>query len=417
MRTFTLSFFLLLVSTISFTQDVNQCRNIVNLVIESINKQSTSNLMELLAPDFTIAGQKGEVAKIVLHQLFSQLDEIVISSNEKSKTLADERLEMKYIIEYEKLGRKEATFLFNAQNLLQELSLFDMEIKKMGKNSEVLKASSDIIRIPIDRASNLILVDVWLNNEKRKFLLDTGSPKVVLNSRYIQTDKKPQKTISSTIGVGGYVSGMNIHTVDSLVFGGIKMVKQKLLTLDLAHIEEQLDEEIHGLIGYELFKDYDLLFNYDKQYIEFINPDVIEKYLKSDLESRSIDNIPFDLQGHIPVIEVNINGTLYPLGLDCGAEANLIDIKFFQNIKNSMEELTTDQLTGADNNKNEILSGHLKEMNIGNTIFKSIPTIFSDISHINKAYKTRLSGLVGFPVLSKQKTIISYARGELIFIG
>ena len=98
-------------------------------------------------------------------------------------------------------------------------------------------------------AGKLIAVDVLLNGQKRKFILDSGSPMVILNSKYIEQDSTERK-ISSVEGVNGKISGMDIEKIDSLDFSGIRMVNQKVITIDLAHLEEDLEFEIHGLIGY-----------------------------------------------------------------------------------------------------------------------------------------------------------------------
>ena len=45
-----------------------------------------------------------------------------------------------------------------------------------------------------------------------------------------------------------------------------------------------------------------------------------------------------------------------------------------------------------------------------------LPFTFNDISHLNNAYKMEIDGLIGYEVLSKQKTLISYKRKEIIFI-
>ena len=49
-----------------------------------------------------------------------------------------------------------------------------------------------------------------LNGQKRKFILDSGSPMVILNSKYIEQDSTERK-ISSVEGVNGKISGMDIE--------------------------------------------------------------------------------------------------------------------------------------------------------------------------------------------------------------
>ena len=85
-------------------------------------------------------------------------------------------------------------------------------------------------------------------------------------------------------------------------------------------------------------------------------------------------------------------------------------------LKKYISQIKIDKLVGADNNPKKIKKGEIKKMIIGNKEFKNLTTVFSDISHLNEAYGLNLDGLVGYQVLSKQKTLISFARKEMIFI-
>lgn len=416
MKKFILLVFLVGTGHIAFSQDIDVCRSIVDATLKGINDHSSENLQKYLAPNFSIAGQKGEMAKMVLTQLFTQLDETVQSSEVISEKKENGTLTSKYSIAYAKMGTREATFLFNEQNLLQELSLFSMEVKTVNSTSEVQQTSSDIIQIPFQMAGNLIAVDVELNGEKRSFILDSGSPKVILNSRLSVSPKTTQRKLSSAKGVNGTISGMDIQNVESIDFKGIQMVEQDILTLDLAHLEEELGQEIYGLVGFELIKAYDILFDYQEQMLTLIKPDAFRSFKTKNLANNRLTQVPIKMQGHIPVVEARIDNKRYSFGIDCGAETNLIDEDVLPALKKMIVNRTTDSLTGADNIKKKVEKGDIKRMDIENKTFISSSTLFSDISHLNKAYKLQIDGLIGFPILSKQKTLLSFARQELIFI-
>ncbi len=410
-------FFLVFLVFFQFTsaQNIDECRKVVQLTTESITNASTSGLNDYLADDFSIAGQKGEIARVVLSQLLSQLGEIVKSSKETNIIKHDKALELIYSVEYEKMGIKEATFLFNEENQLQELNLFKMEVKTMSNESEVLKSSKNVIEVPFEMVSKLLAVDVILNGTRRKFILDSGAPKTILNSSHTKNGKA-ERTISSSKGVGGNISGMDIEKVTSLDFNGIQLNDQELITLDLSHLEKELEYEFYGLIGYDLIKDYDIIFDYEKDTVTLIRAEAYEDYKNEKLWSSRLETIPFELKGHIPVIEAKINETILKFGIDCGAESNLIDDDLFQILKKSTSKIKTDELIGADNNVKEVIKGRISKMTIGDKLFEKLNTSFSDISHLNKAYQLNLDGLIGYPILSQQKTLISYRRKELIFI-
>jgi len=413
-----LSILLILISICqeSFSQELETCQKIVNLTIESINNQSKAELEEHLAPDFSMAGHEGEIAKMILSQLLTQLDETVLSANMISDNKTDSGLELKYNIEYERKGAKQATFLFNDQNLLQELHLFKMQVKKMSERSDVTMGSSDVITIPFKLAGNLIVVAVQLNTVTRNFILDTGCPRVILNARYISSGDTTQQRLSSVKGVGGKIAGLDIQELESLDFGGIQMNSQDILTLDLTHLEEGLEQDIYGLIGFEMIKDYDLLFDYQEQVLTLIKPEVFETFKNNNFANKELTTLQLSLRGHIPVVEGSINNQTFNLGIDSGAESNLIDDGLYKSLKKSTKNQSTDELIGADNNSRTVNTGDIKRMTLGNKTFKLLPTVYSDISHLNKANKLNIDGLIGFPILSRQKTLISFERKELVFI-
>lgn len=407
---------LLFFTQVMVAQDINECRKIVEITVESINNSSSEGLNIYLADDFTIADQKGEIAKIVLNQLFSQLGESVNSHQEIRQNRIGKELELVYNIDYKKMGVKEAVFIFTENNLLKELALFKMEVKTMNDKTNIEKSSQDVIEIPFTMAGNLIAVKVFLNGEYRTFILDSGAPKVILNSKYISEKDTTKKTISSAKGVSGNISGMDIMKVEQLDFSGIKLNNQDVITLDLSHLEESLETDLYGLIGYELIKDYDIIFDYKKLKLTLINPATFEKYRNENLSDATLQKIPFDLESHIPIVKSQIGSLTLTYGIDCGAGTNLISDKLFEPLKKYTKQIKTDTLIGAENQPQKVNKGKIKKTKIGTKFFKNLSTIFSDISHLNEGYKIHIDGLIGYEILHKQKTLISYIRKEMIFI-
>jgi len=381
MRIMNLLWILLFFSHTIIAQDITECTKVVDLTVTSINKQSTDELSKYLSDDFMIAGQKGVVAKIVLKQLFSQLGETVKSHHQEAVIESENELVLKYNIDYENKGMKEATFTFNRDNLLKGLELFEMEVKTMKGESEVQKPDNSIIEIPFNLAGKFIVVDVELDGEKKPFILDTGSPKVILNSKHMPGFDSNQKSISSTKGVNGNISGMDISKVNKLDFGGIQLVDQKVVTLDLSKLEEELGMEFYGLIGYELIKEFDIIIDYEKQVLIFIDPEVFDNYRIENLSDNTLEKIPFSLESHIPVVKVQIHGESYFFGIDSGAETNLIDNRLWTSLKQCVRDIGTDELSGAGPIMREVKTGKIKKTKIGNTEYKNLDTVFSDISH------------------------------------
>ena len=407
---------LLFLSQSIFSQDLDEQRAIVKKTFEALIQHSSAPIEDGLSDDFTIAGQKGEIAKKVLAQLFSQLNDSVISFEETDKIKGPNWTELVYSVQYKNKGQKQSTFIFNKENKLKELSLFEMEVKTLSENVETEKSDQNFIEIPFELARKLISVKVLLNGTERTFLLDTGSPRVILNSKYL--DNSTEQTMSSTKDVNSHsVSGMDIVKVNKLEFAGITLKDQRVISSNLEHLEEGLGIPIHGLIGYEMIRDYDILFDYRNKKIALINPEYFEEFSRKNL-GKNLVSLPLHMKGHLPTIQSGIGNRTYHFAIDSGAESNLIDDHLFQQLKENLKTIGNNVLKGADKKSKNVKTAVIKKMYIGGEKFKNIPTVFSDVRHFNKnENEIKIDGIVGYPVLSGQKTIVSYKRKEVIFVN
>ena len=85
-----------------------------------------------------------------------------------------------------------------------------------------------------------------------------------------------------------------------------------------------------------MIKDYDVLFDYENKLINLIQPDKFDAYRTENLKDFDVEVVPMSLSGHIPIIEVKIGEETLKMGIDCGAEYNLIDQSFFPKVKNKI---------------------------------------------------------------------------------
>ncbi len=413
----TILFFICLAIAIQVQgQDYTQCTEIVKMTMDAVDNKSIGSLEDHLAENFEIAGQTGAIAKLVLNQLILQLNATVESYTELIKVEENNTLLLTYEVEYVPLGIKKASFLFNENNKIEKLELLEIQVKTMDQDTKLEMITENVIEIPFTMAGNLVLIEAMLDGEKRSFILDSGAPILILNSKYTSNQDSSQQTISSAKGVGGSISGMDIKEIDSFNLNRIKLINQSLVSIDISHLEEALDTEIHGLIGFEIIKDYDLIIDYQSMLIYLVLPSEMTSFLTSKYGEKSLVKVPFKMEGHIPVIESKIGNEIYSFGLDTGAESNLLDDDLFDSTKQFCSELTTDELTGADKKVSVINKGEINKMEIGDKSFENVTTVYSDISHINEGYNLTIDGLIGYPILSQQISVLSFSTNEIIFI-
>ncbi len=270
--------------------------------------------------------------------------------------------------------------------------------------------------VPFKKINNLIVVDAEINHQRGQFILDSGCPKVVLNSKYILEHDNPLK--EALKGANGEISGVGSMKIERIKFSEIKMEDIEALTMDLSHLEKELQEDfrLDGLIGYEMIKEYDILYDYSSNIIVLIEPDYFKEYKKEYLSKYHLQAIEFDFLGHIPVFKAFMNEKEYFFGLDCGAQANLIDIELLDELENVVKKEEEAVLHGADKIENKIIKGTIYKTQVGNIEFKNMTTVFSSMAHLNADETIKMNGLMGAELLSKQKTVIRHKEKEILFI-
>lgn len=416
MKHILLAILIVVFSTTAFAQNRVECEKIVSIVFDAVSKQDMSLIKPFLSEDVKISGQSSPISEKVLEQLVNSLGAIkafTLTESDSSTILT-----MKYEVEYEKFGKKQAFFEFDQNNKIRTMDLLKIEIKTVKKDPAKMEYNpSNVIEIPFTRMKDLIVVKASINGEERDFILDSGLGFTSINSKYIgkNTTETEKNVLITTKSVHNEsLSGTNVVRTN-IDFYGIRLHDQEVLTLDISHLEFE-GRPIYGLIGHDFLSKYDVLFDYKKNLVVLINPDYFETYRKEKLARDLIETLPFELRGHIPILQIKIGNDYYKMGLDCGATVNLFDINILSKIKGNLKKITTNGLSGASKNNKDVTHAVLKKFYAGTTLYKNTKTVFSDISHLNKAKNVKIDGLLGYEFLSKQLTLLSYQRKELLLI-
>lgn len=403
-------------------QSVTECEKIVHETIHAINIRSAENLHAYLAPDFECSGQTGNIAKLVLNQIAGQLNDNISEFKKISESKDEEGLTLVYQFTYSRIGERTATFVFDEENRIKRLDLFTVMVKKADSDFKIEKPKAKAITVPIEvTADNLIVVSATINGEECKFIIDSGAPSLYLNSKYFLENGKGKaiSTINTSKDVtGSSINGQDVVTVDSFCFKGIQAKDIKVMMSDLSHLENGM--EIHGLIGYSIYKDYDLLFDYRNKTLTLINPDYTDTFLNENGCKYIEESLYFNNEktlSHIPCVKARIDNTEFLMGIDCGAGTNLLDAGLWEALKRNLKNVGTTDLKGANNGTAaEVHEGKLKSMKIGRKTFRNTNTVFSNIDHLNSERTEAIQGIIGYEILSRQKTVLCYKKKRMLFI-
>ena len=275
-------------------------------------------------------------------------------------------------------------------------------------------------KIRFELINNLIVFPLELNGIELSFVLDTGVSKPILFN-LVNTDSLEIKRVE-TIYLRGLGEGGSIQALRSkgnmLRIGDAINVNQDVYVVfdNSLNFTPRLGVPVHGIIGYDLFKDFVVEVNYGSKFIRLFDPDTY-KYKKS----KKWQTIPITLNNKKPYLdaEVEIDSEIIPVKLlmDTGGsdalwlfeskEKGLIpdDEMYFHDYLGK-------GLSGSVYGKRTKIDG----FKVGEYIQKNVNVAFPDSSSLSlaKNYKER-NGSISGNVLKRFNIYFDYNNLKLQF--
>lgn len=262
--------------------------------------------------------------------------------------------------------------------------------------------------IPFELDGGLIFLDANLKGQKDSYIFDTGAPSLVLNSNF--SSHKSTKNSNALKGICGRINVQKLK-IKNFIFGLFKKKKVNALETNISHLENLKKRKIKGLVGQSIINDYETLIDYKDRKITIFKPNRQKVYHKTE-QPHTV--VPFEMNKHIPVVTVLINGKTFKFGIDTGAELNVINERIFHLIDSeSISDWTTKKIRGIGKNAKRVGAGKMKEIEVQGESFKDMDFVVSNLSVFNKKKKVKLDGLLGYPFLSSGKFSINYKKESL----
>ena len=117
--------------------------------------------------------------------------------------------------------------------------------------------------IPFTRAGNLILVKGRADSIEGNFILDTGAPYLVLNLTYFRNygTVVPNEEQASIAGIGSPVAKT---VLKNFTLGTFHYTRVNADLTNLGNIENSKGVKIIGLLGVALFKQFEMIIDYER---------------------------------------------------------------------------------------------------------------------------------------------------------
>lgn len=379
--------------------------------IEGLNKHSYITAQKYISKDFSIEGVPEEYMKQAFSQLFGSFPVKITQYLNKSQKKGT------YGTIY--------TISMNANDRITDVE-FELDKDNKVLSCSMLRAQrpGDMVtednsklnayaEIDFEVVNGIIIIPVELNGQQVKFILDTGAPMLVINSKADSTGSNI--VLGAAQGIGGNVQDMGFAHVSSFTWGGGSYLSFDTVSMDLSHLEAELDMKFVGLISKAELEPFEAYFDYANKKLRLYKLTETGDLEEPDKLSGWVDEVKFTLGRHIACFKAKVGKKQMMMGLDTGAQSCLLDDDFLPKFEKELKDVSVDTLRGADVNRTTVTTGTIAMTMVNKLTFPDMTYAFSDISEMNNAYGLKIDGLLGYPFLSKQPTSINYRKKTLRF--
>jgi hypothetical protein len=270
--------------------------------------------------------------------------------------------------------------------------------------------------LPFTRQGNLILIKAQADTSQGNFILDTGAQKLVLNLTYFRhypRDFSANALQTGATGVGGEASQTLINRFS---LGTLDYPPMQADLVNLGHLENSKGIKILGLLGIALFKQCELIIDFEKSliYLHRIGRKEAATYRHKQLTDTSAFNIvPIFMRDNRIVTRTIMAGKKLEFIIDCAAESNLLDSRLPNKIFQDVIITKRVMLLGTGNKKIEALAGNVKNMTIGNKTIGTLPVVITNLENTCFSYNGCINGILGFDFLSLNKVGFNFVKNQM----
>lgn len=273
-------------------------------------------------------------------------------------------------------------------------------------------------KVKFQLVNNLIIIPIEVNGAELSFILDSGVNKPIL---FNLSDKDSiQINNVSEIAIKGLGDGEPIDALSSKgnVFKiGEVVNRDQLLYVVMdseMNLSPRLGMPVHGIIGYDLFRDFVVEVNYSSEYLKLHAPGVYRPKKSSKIQTvplRIVQNKAY-VQGH--VLMKNKRSIAVELLVDTGSSDA---VWLFEDLdkglgipKNNYEDFLGQGLSGSIYGKRTKIDG----IKLGGFQLREAKTAFPDLQYFNSITSMgNRNGSLGGEVLKRFTLVFNYGNRTL----
>ncbi len=280
----------------------------------------------------------------------------------------------------------------------------------MGQSKMGYWLTSKVVRIPFEIVNNSIVLQVKLNHyENLSFIVDTGSIHSAVFTDQIVRINVQQKSIA-ILGFGSTDSLFaKVSVGNSLSIGGLVSQGKQLLAIEKNQVKLQqfFDRPIHGIIGLDMLRHYDMKINFNAKRI------ILQRNSVKVKTSPKWKKLPFELQETALVVPATITKTeganvSVSILLDTGSDLPLLLQERFCPPR-SRPVIIGMGILGYTFGR----IGVVKKVTLGDLEIDNIMTAFPDSTSSKWNSSLTQQGNLGIQLLRRYRVIVNYGEKYL----
>ena len=271
--------------------------------------------------------------------------------------------------------------------------------------------------IPFEYKNHFILVHLTFQNVfPLTFIFDTGAETTLLTS--VEIAGLLGLTYEREIQIVGadLEKELRAFLVRDVHFqiASLSMPHQSILVLeeDLFHFNEYTGQQVHGILGASLFRQFIVEIDYESQIIRLIPPDNFRPY-------KNVEALPLEIHRSKPYLNTQLkppNGPEIPVKLliDTGAGlAMLIHPNTHPDLEIPQKVIPGNIGMGLGGNLEGVM-GLIPMLKMGAYQLREIPAHFQEIrGTIDSVFLHERNGILGNKVLERYTVTLDYFRGKM----
>lgn len=378
---------------------------------KNLKAHQVKNIIDVLDPTFCVAEYRSRELSAVLPQLINPvvLDTVYYETIVKK----NDKIYAKQVAVPAK-GPKMVSWLRMSKFLtFERIGHFEQLMGLKDPLFQELQPAKLLSTVEVKRSAGLMFIEVSIHDKKYNFLFDSGAGATTVNEELATSLnlKVNQKAIDiKTAGNGG-----QFKTVDTLnlIIGGVNIRGKQVVVADLKTLSKVVGQQMDGIIGFDLLKDYQVAVNLDEHQMRI--------YDFGYFENNTFGNkIPVSLTSNTPTLQatLKVNGLDYPAVLlfDTGAGGSISGNYFLNNYANGLVDKLKNKRSSASldlsNQVNHAQIGGIDGISIAGFNLKN-PVLSLDLPAEQPPYGFSRHGLIGMSLLGKFNMLFNYSLGYI----